>query len=128
MTSSKVLLIDDDPLLLALLRHKLSARGYFVDTAEDGATGLERASAGGPDIIVLDMMMPVLDGRAVLQELRRTPALREVPVVVLTSRAREDDVLDMLRLGASDYLVKPFSPDELTVRIDKLTANSGVQP
>ena len=126
--TSKVLLIDDDPLILALLSHKLNARGFVVDTAEDGATGLERASAGRPDLIVLDMMMPVLDGRAVLQELRRDPALRETPVIVLTSRSREADVVDMLRLGASDYLVKPFSPDELTVRIERLVNSPGVQP
>ena len=126
--TSRVLLIDDDPLILALLSHKLNARGFVVDTAEDGATGLERASTGRPDLIVLDMMMPVLDGRAVLQELRRDPALRETPVIVLTSRSREADVVDMLRLGASDYLVKPFSPDELTVRIERLVNSPGVQP
>lgn len=120
MKAPTVLLIDDDPLLIALVQHKLSARGYIVATANDGAAGLECANALHPDLIVLDMMMPVLDGRSVLQRLREDPSLARVPVMVLTARSREEDIVDMLQLGASDYLVKPFSPEELAARIGRL--------
>ena len=120
MTGPLVLIVDDDPLLLSLVRHKLTARGYTVATASDGGTGLESARNLKPDLIVLDVMMPVLDGRAVLQQIREDPALSDVPVVMLTARAREEDIVDLLRVGASDYLAKPFSPEELTARIARL--------
>ena len=125
MTAPSVLLVDDDPLLLALVRHKLAARGYSVSTATDGGSGLEAARALRPDLIVLDVMMPVLDGRAVLQQIRGDPMLSKVPVVILTARAREEDIVDLLNVGATDYLAKPFSPEELAARIARLVPTSG---
>jgi DNA-binding response OmpR family regulator len=70
-------------------------------------------------------MMPVLDGRAFIQRLRNDPGLADVPVIVLTARGREEDIVDMLNLGASDYLVKPFSPEELIARIGRLVPSPG---
>jgi DNA-binding response OmpR family regulator len=113
--SANVLVVDDDPLVVAILEHKLSARGYRVTTASDGVAGLGCARASRPDLIVLDMMMPVLDGRQVLQELRSDDALAAVPVVMLTARRGEGDVA-----GAADYIAKPFSPDELVARVSRL--------
>ena len=102
MKAPVVLIVDDDPLLIGLVQHKLKSRGYTVVTAPDGATGLERARELRPDVIVLDIMMPVLDGRLVLQRLREDPGLSDIPVVMLTARAREEDIVDLLQLGARD--------------------------
>jgi len=117
-TSATVLVVDDDPILLTVVTHKLTSCGYRVITAADGAIGLSQARAKKPDIIVLDMMMPTLDGRQVLNALQADSALASVPVIVLTSRRGEHDVIDALQHG--DYLAKPFSPDELVARIARL--------
>lgn len=124
MTAPTVLIVDDDPLLIALVRHKLQSRKYTVVTAPDGGAGLEAARELKPEIIVLDVMMPVLDGRSVLQQIRADPALAKVSVVMLSARGREEDIVDLLKLGASDYLIKPFSPEELVARIDRLVPNA----
>lgn len=117
-SNATVLLIDDDPVLLAVVTHKLTGCGYRVVTAADGAIGLSQARAEKPDIIVLDMMMPTLDGRQVLNELQADSILASVPVIVLTARRGEHDVIEALQRG--DYLAKPFSPDELVARIARL--------
>ena len=120
-----ILVIDDDALLIGLVEHKLRARGYNVQTATDGQTGLQLARALRPDLIVLDIMMPGIDGRQVLHELRADPTLAKVPVVMLTARRRESDVVDALALGAADFMSKPFSPDELAARVARLVPQNG---
>jgi DNA-binding response OmpR family regulator len=115
-----VLVIDDDPLILTILEHKLRARGCRVVAAADGASGLAQARSGPPDLIVLDMMMPIMDGWQVLQELRMDPRFATVPVVMLTARRGDSDVAGALDLGAADYVSKPFSPDELVARVTRL--------
>lgn len=112
-----VLVIDDDPLVCMLVEHKLAARGYRVTTAPDGAAGLALAREEPPDLIILDMMMPILDGRQVLRQLHADPKLGSVPVIMLTARRGEGDVVDALELGAADFIGKPFSPDELAARV-----------
>lgn len=119
-----VLIVDDDPLLVELVTHKLRARGYRVESAADGRSGLARARATKPDLIVLDHMMPLLDGLEVLRELRDDAALSRVPVVMLTARRGENNVIDALSLGAADFVGKPFSPDELAVRVARLLPGS----
>lgn len=121
---ANVLVIDDDPLVRAILEHKLAAKGYRVASAADGAAGLGLARAAPPDLIVLDMMMPMRSGREVLQDLRADPVLKDVPVVMLTARSGEGDVVDALELGASDYIAKPFSPEELVARVGRLLPKS----
>ncbi len=118
----KILVADDDPLLRALIEHKLAASGHEVLIAGDGAEALDVAARERPDIIVLDAMMPVRDGFDVLRSLKADPALKATPVVMLTARRREDDVVGALRLGAADYMTKPFMPEELVARIDRLLA------
>jgi DNA-binding response OmpR family regulator len=115
-----ILVVDDDPLLVMLLQHKLGVRGYRVLSANDGAKGLDLARSQRPNLIVLDMMMPVLGGRQMLQELRLDPDLAKTPVIMLTALRGERDVVDALQLGAADYLSKPFIPDELIARITRL--------
>jgi two-component system alkaline phosphatase synthesis response regulator PhoP len=116
---AKILLIDDDALLLTLLERKLAARGYTVVTANDGDAGLERARAEHPDLIVLDMMMPIMDGRQVLRAIQADAALSAIPVIMLTSRREESDIVGAIEKGAADYQLKPFSPDELIARIGR---------
>ena len=118
-----VLVIDDDPLLVELVTHKLLARGYQVQSAADGREGLERARVLRPDLIVLDQMMPLLDGRQVLQQLRADTSFSGIPVLMLTARKSESDVVDALALGAADFMPKPFSPDELAARVARLLPN-----
>lgn len=119
-----ILVIDDDLLVVSIVERKLRARGYVVETASDGRAGLHRARALRPDLIVLDMMMPVMDGRTVLSELQADASLAKIPVIMLTSRRVESDLLDTLKLGASDFVTKPFSPDELVARVARLLRSS----
>jgi two-component system OmpR family response regulator len=109
-----ILIIDDDPGLSSLLGEYLGARGFTVAQASDGPSGLTRLRGGGIDLVVLDVMMPGMDGLAVLTELRRS---HTVPVVMLTARGEETDRIVGLELGADDYLAKPFNPRELLARI-----------
>jgi DNA-binding response OmpR family regulator len=117
---SSILLVDDDPLLRTLVEHKLRLRGFQVISAESGEEGLKQASAKRPDLIVLDAMLPELDGFEVLQRLKEDAATQAIPVIMLTARKQETDIVSALSKGARDYLVKPFSPEELVVRIRNL--------
>lgn len=120
MSAARVLIADDDPFLRELLTYKLSAAGYCVSSARDGGEALEQCHYPLPDLIVLDAMMPVTDGFEVLRRLKADPLTASVPVIMLTALRREEDVVGALKLGAADYLVKPFIPDELVARIGRL--------
>lgn len=115
-----VLIADDDPLLRAVLEHKLSAAGYDVRSVEDGRAALDAVASEPPQFVVLDAMMPVMDGFEALRRLKADPVTTVVPVVMLTALKREQDVVSALKLGAVDYLAKPFNPDELVARLDRL--------
>ena len=114
MMSAKVLVIDDDPGLLTLLRLGLGREGFTVVTAETGREGLRRAYETAPDVIILDIMMPDMDGWQACQRLRN---VCDTPIIMLTARTGQADVLKGLSLGADDYLTKPCSFDELKARI-----------
>lgn len=118
----KILIADDDMLLVSLLEHKLRQSGYEVASVNDGQAALDQFAVFLPDLVVLDGMMPHLDGFQVLRELKRNAAWAKVPVLMLTARKQENDVVEGLSLGAADYLVKPFSPSELVARIGQLLA------
>lgn len=118
MSDPLIVIADDDPLLRQILEHKLSNSGYRVIAVEDGQAALD-AAAQRPCVIVLDAMMPVMDGFETLRRLKSDPDLKTVPVVMLTALKREDDVVSALKLGAADYLAKPFNPDELVVRLQR---------
>ena len=120
--SATVLVCDDDPLIRDLLAHRLSQRGYRVELARNGADGLERVAERRPDAIVLDAMMPRVDGFEVLRTLREDKESRHIPVIFLTARRQERDVLDALKLGADDFINKPFIPEELLSRLSRLIA------
>ena len=117
-----VLVVDDEPKILQVVRDYLVAAGFSVSTASDGPSALERAGAVPPDLVVLDLGLPGLDGLDVARELhRRAP----VPIIMLTARTDEVDRVLGLELGADDYLVKPFSPRELVARVRAVLRRAG---
>ncbi|MER9240894.1 response regulator [Mesorhizobium sp. M0633] len=127
-TKARVLICDDDPLLLELIEFRLRAKGYEVIKAVDGAEALAKAEQDRPDIIVLDAMMPKADGIEVLARIKGDPALSETLVVMLTARKAEKDIVSALEKGADDYLVKPFIPEELLARLARLLARRSGKP
>jgi DNA-binding response OmpR family regulator len=110
---TKVLVIDDEAPIRLLCRVNLEAEGMQVTEAADGPTGLERAKADPPDVILLDVMMPGIDGWRVAEELLDDPATSEIPIVFLTARAEFRDRAKGLDIGGVDYITKPFNPLEL---------------
>jgi two-component system, OmpR family, response regulator VicR len=114
MTQAKILLADDDEMIVDVLRYQLEAEGYTVIVAYDGEQALNLARDADPDLVLLDVMMPKVQGWEVCRELRHTSA---VPIVMLTARGEELDRVLGLELGADDYIVKPFSFRELLARI-----------
>ena len=120
-----ILVIDDDPRLSSLLAEYLGARGYAVRTAADGLTGLAVLRGGGVDLVVLDVMMPGMDGLEVLGEIRRGG---RQPVIMLTARGEDTDRIVGLEMGADDYLTKPFNPRELLARIKAVLRRADASP
>lgn len=115
-----ILICDDDPLLVDLLEYRLASRGYTIVVAEDGGKALRRLQEMRPDAILLDAMMPVIDGYEVLRKIKENPDTAGIPVIMLTARKQEQDIVMALELGANDYLVKPFIPEELVARLGRL--------
>ena len=120
---AKILVADDDDLLCEVLRFKLENMGHTVLVVTDGATALSSARNEDFDVLILDSMMPALSGMEVLQSLKSDPATSKLPVIMLTARRSEDDVVRALRAGAADYLTKPFMPEELAWRIATVLAS-----
>ena len=112
-----VLIADDDEDILELVAYRLGRAGYDVVTASDGEGALGSARDRRPQLAVLDVMMPKLDGYDVTRALRADPATEELPVILLTARVQEGDVARGLDAGADDYLKKPFNPQELRARV-----------
>jgi len=112
-----VLVIEDDPDILELVQYNLEKDGYTVTPAPHGEAGLREANKRKPDLIVLDLMMPGMDGLEVCRRLRRQNDTQDIPIIMLTAKGEESDVIVGLEMGADDYMVKPFSPKELIARI-----------
>lgn len=125
---SCILVADDDPLIIRLLEHRLRHRGYDVISAPDGETALDLAIREKPDLILLDGRMPGLDGFEVLRRLKENPETIQIPVVMLTARSQEGDIVDGLTSGAADYMVKPFIPEELIARIQRIVGDGTQEP
>ena len=115
-----VLVADDEKLLRELLEFRLTQRNFAAVLASDGREALERLEDSEPDAVVLDMMMPVHDGLDVLRRMRASERHADTPVIILTARRGEKDIVGALELGANDYLVKPFMPEELLARLARL--------
>jgi DNA-binding response OmpR family regulator len=121
MSAHTVLVVDDEPMLRNLLSHLLHLEGYKVLEAEDGLTALDVVATEHPDLVLLDVMLPARNGLDVLGDLRRTS---DIPVILVSARAEEDDRVAGLRLGADDYVTKPFSAAELSARVESLLRRS----
>jgi two-component system phosphate regulon response regulator PhoB len=117
VSDARILVVDDEPDITALVAYHLARAGYQVKTAGTGPEALATAAAEPPDLVVLDLMLPGLSGHEVLAELRRKDETRDVGVILLTARREEVDRIKGLSEGADDYLTKPFSPDELVLRV-----------
>src|ERR671930_489250 len=117
---ARALVIDDEPDVLLLCRVNLEHSGHEVLDAGDGGRGIKLAASRDPDAIVLDLMLPVIDGYQVLQALRSDDRTRDIPVLVLTAKAQREDKVRCWQEGASDFMTKPFSPAALTDAIDRL--------
>src|SRR5690242_14838955 len=113
----RVLIVDDDPWILRMVSTLLEKRGYAISTASDGEEGLMRADQLRPDLIITDVMMPKLDGWSLVRALRSRAELALVPVIFLTALGGEEDRIKGFRLGADDYLPKPFRFEELDLRV-----------
>ena len=120
MQPSKILLVDDEPDILEILKYNLVKEGYEVDTANNGEEGLRRAEAFNPDLIILDIMMPVMDGVEVCRQLRAKPAFRNTIITFLTAREEDYSQIAALDTGGDDYITKPIRPRVLLSRIKAL--------
>ena len=120
----KILVVDDEPDALELVKVNLVNAGLDVVTASDGETALQKARSALPSLILLDLMLPEVDGLEVCKILRRDPATKEIPIIMLTAKAAEIDRVLGLELGADDYVTKPFSPRELVLRVRALLRRS----
>jgi CheY-like chemotaxis protein len=122
MSSPRILVADDEPALLRLLEFVLGRRGYSIHGVSDGHAAIEALKENCPDLAILDVMMPGLDGYEVLTFIRETEHLSGLPVVMLTARAQLDDIQQGLSLGADAYLAKPFDPEELLSVVESLVS------
>jgi two-component system phosphate regulon response regulator PhoB len=120
-----VLVVDDEPDITALVAYHLAKAGYRVTTASSGTEALRVAEEQAPDLVVLDLMLPGFSGYEVLEALRRRPSTQDVGVIMLTARREEGDRIKGLSLGADDYLIKPFAPQELVLRVGAVLRRLG---
>ncbi len=115
--SKKVVLIEDEPDIAEVIEYNLAREGYKVFLAYNGLEGLETVKRERPEVVLLDLMLPELDGIEVCRQIRENPMTRSLPIIMVTAKGEESDVVLGLELGADDYVTKPFSPRELIARI-----------
>ncbi len=120
MAMPTVLVVEDDATILQLLEVNLEMEGFTVLRAEDGAVGLESARANVPDVVVSDVMMPVMSGLELVRALKAEPATASIPVILLSAKAQGSDVRQGIDAGADDYITKPFEPLDLVDRVNAL--------
>lgn len=126
-SGERILVVDDEPDIVALVAYHLAKSGYRVSTASSGTEALDAARRERPALIVLDLMLPGMSGFDVLEQLRASDATRDIAVLMLTARREEQDRIQGLALGADDYLTKPFSPQELVLRVGAILRRVGAR-
>ena len=117
MSKETILIVDDEDDILELIKFNLKGEGYNILQAMTGEEAIKIAKQSGPDLMVLDLMLPGIDGLDVTRHLKKNDATTDIPIVMLTAKGEESDIVTGLELGANDYISKPFSPRELTARI-----------
>lgn len=120
MVNEKILVIDDERVMTQLLKVELEKEGYKVSVAYDGKSGLEKIKIDSPDLVILDVIMPTLDGYRVLKILKEDPATKNIPVIMLTVKGFDEEIQKGLDLGADEYMPKPFHPGLLIKRIKNI--------
>jgi two-component system, OmpR family, phosphate regulon response regulator PhoB len=115
--TAHILIVEDEAALVELLRYNLEKEGYRVTVAVDGEEGLSAIEDSKPDLVILDWMLPLVSGLELCRQVRRKPATRTLPIIMLTARSEETDRIRGLEIGADDYIIKPFSPRELSSRV-----------
>jgi DNA-binding response OmpR family regulator len=123
--SSTILVAEDQQHVRSLIEYKLRNSGFVVVSAEDGKAALQKAQEIIPDLILLDVMMPLMTGFEVLGALKKNEKTRGIPILMVTAQSKEDEVLKGLELGADDYITKPFSPNELAARVKTVLMRRG---
>ncbi len=124
-TKPMVLVVEDEASLVTMLRYNLEKQGFRVEEAADGQEALTRIAETQPDLVLLDWMLPVVSGIEVCRQIRRRPATRELPVIMLTARTEDQDAVRALNTGADDYVTKPFNLDSLLARMRALLRRAG---
>ena len=125
MQKPTVLVVEDEASLVAMLRYNLEKQGFEVEEAVDGQEAIARITESPPDIVLLDWMLPVMSGIEVCRQIRRRPATRDLPVIMVTARTEDQDAVRGLNTGADDYITKPFSMDALLARMRALLRRAG---
>jgi two-component system phosphate regulon response regulator PhoB len=120
-----ILVVEDEAALMTLLRYNLERQGFHVEEASDGQEALLRVAEAKPDLVLLDWMLPALSGLEVCRQIRRRPATRDLPIIMVTARTEDQDAVRALDLGADDYITKPFAMEGLLARIRALLRRSG---
>ena len=128
MSKGRIEIIEDDRDIVEMIGYNLKEEGYEVISAFDGEKGIELARREKPDLIILDIMLPVLDGFEVCRTLKQQQSTAQIPIIILSAKSRETDKVVGLELGADDYMTKPFSPRELTARIKAVLRRHKEQP
>lgn len=123
---SRILIVEDDANIEHLVSFKLKNSGFTVFTAKDGQKALDFLSSNSVDLIITDMMMPVMDGKELILQLKKQPKTASIPTIMLTSRTLEKEIVEAFSLGVDDYIKKPFSPQELVARIKTVLARRGL--
>ncbi|MCF7954806.1 MAG: response regulator [Phycisphaerae bacterium] len=124
MIKEKILIVDDEEDILELVRYNLAKDGYGVEIATTGEEALLKAKAKSPDLMILDLMLPGIDGLQVCKKLKHDPMTQNIPIIMLTAKGEEVDIVTGLELGADDYVTKPFSPKVLIARMRRILQRS----
>ena len=126
--TKQIVVIEDEPDILEVLRYNLSREGYAVETSNNGLDGINRVRSSLPDLVLLDLLLPGIDGLEVCRRLKSHRTTGNVPIIMLTAKGEESDIVLGLELGADDYITKPFSPREVLARIRAVLRRQGEPP
>ncbi len=123
MSTKRILVVDDEPDFVETVEFFLSGSDYQVFVAKNGKEALEKVKTERPDLVLLDVMMPEMDGLEACKRLKNDPTTNSIPIIMLTAKGRKEDVVDAIAAGANSYIVKPFNLSELVERIEKVLSD-----
>jgi phosphate regulon transcriptional regulator PhoB len=128
LKTAKIVVIEDEDDILEVIAYNLKREGYEVITSTSGEDGLDKIARSAPNLVVLDLMLPEIDGLEICRKLKSDPVTRSIPVIMVTAKGEESDVVLGLGVGADDYITKPFSPRELVARVKAILRRSRTRP